>query len=130
MLWKQQVSIFVVIIWADYVLCFYSEAFSSKAVYATTNWEKAKQHSRGICLKIASCKFLLTNLAWFMIEKSPQCTYCMSQISVIQDCLWKNTFSTLILMIIIILKLCMFMLSRSMILVSSGDLKGNVLINQ
>lgn len=57
MLWKQQVSIFVVIIWADYVLCFYSEPFSSKAVYAITSWEKAKQLSRGICLKITSCKF-------------------------------------------------------------------------
>lgn len=57
MLWKQQVSIFVVIIWADYVLCFYSEPFSSKEVYAITSWEKAKQLSRGICLKITSCKF-------------------------------------------------------------------------
>lgn len=130
MLWKQQVSIFVVIIWADYVLCFYSEAFSSKAVYATTSWEKAKQHSRGICLKIASCKFALTKLAQFMIEKTPQCMYCMSQIRVIQDCLWKDTFSALTLMIIIILKLCMFMLSRITILLSSRDLKGNVLINQ
>lgn len=40
MLWKQQVSIFVVIIWADYVLCFYSEAFSSKAAYAITSRER------------------------------------------------------------------------------------------
>lgn len=126
MLWKQQVSIFVIIIWADYVLCFYSEAFSSKEVYATTNWEKAKQHSRGICLKIASCKFPLTKLAWFMIEKGPQCTYCMSQIRMIQNCLWKSIFPTLVLMIIIILKLCMFMLSRTMKLVSSRGLKGNV----
>lgn len=65
MLWKQQVSIFVVIIWADYVLCFYSEAFSSKAVYAITSWEKAKQHSRGICLKIASRKFPLDRVDMF-----------------------------------------------------------------
>lgn len=78
MLWKQQVSIFVVIIWADYILCFYSEAFSSKTVYATTSWEKAKQHSRGICFKIASCKFPLTKLAWFMIEETLQCTYYVS----------------------------------------------------